>query len=201
MYIGIGDYSFGKIYPEIPKANNLKLHELKDNSYFDTVVATENVNNFIRQGDIFDIKFGVMYKRLNGWFYRNTEDIPYQFENIDDLEEAFSIRFVSIANKILVKGCEVLLEGKKSQPVEVINIYTDYIDYRDCYNDNKEGTASKLDIIKICKPFTGKVFNTFNQRIYNYYNGVTYDINDGVVLYLTEEDFKIEDCPFIKVVD
>lgn len=140
-----------------------------------------------------------MYKKLNGWFYRNTEDIPFQFENIDDLEKAFSIRFISIANKILVKGCKVLLE-KKSYPVEVINIYTDYIDYRDWYNDNKEDTVSKLDIIKICKPFTGKVFNTINQQIYNYYNGVTYTYND-VDLYLTEEDLKIKDCPFIKVVD
>lgn len=199
MYIRVDkEYGgFGKIYPEIPKANNLKLHELKDNSYFDTVVATANVNSFIRQGDIFDIKFGVMYKKLNGWFHRNAEDIPYQFESIDDLEKAFSIPFISIANKILVKGCEVLLK-KKSYPVEVTNIYTDYIDYRDWYNDNKEGTASKLDIIKICKPFTGKVFNITNQQIYNYYNGISYD---GSKYYLTEDDLKIEGCLFIKVVD
>lgn len=197
MHIGIGEYSFGKLYPQIPEANNLKLYKLKDNNYFDTVVATININNFIKQGDIFDIKFGVFYKKFNNWFYRNEKDIPYQFENKDDLESAFSARFVSIANKILTKGCKVLLK-RKSYPVKVTNIYTDYIDYRDWYNDNKEGTASKLDIIKICKPFTGKVFNTLNQRIYNYYNGISYD---GFEYYLTEDDLKVKEQPFIKVID
>lgn len=201
MYIGLKGNDFGVIYPEIPKANNKELYKLKENNYFDTVVATNNVNSYITKGDIYDIKFGIVYKRPSNWFYRTDKDIPYQFESLFDLNKAFPrVHFVSIANRTLKENCRVKIKGH-DYPVKVTQINEDTIDCFDDYNDDRM-REPKTNIIKICKPFTGKVFDCYSNTIRNYYNG--YEDYCTTSYFLTEEELNYHKDlypRFIKVVD